>query len=56
MSEQVEYTIRTEGTANSYGLGKTVVPNVTLFERGCWGLTWYELQVKLKSLGKVVIR
>ena len=56
VSEQIEYTIRVEGTANSYGLGKTIVPNVAFFERGCWGLTWDELQNKLKALGKAVLR
>jgi hypothetical protein len=52
MSEKVDYTIRTEGKPNSYGLGKTVIPNVVLFEAGFHGLTWEELNAKLKTLPK----
>jgi len=52
MSERIEYRIRVEGTANSYGLGEAVNEHVTLFRDGCYGLTWDQLQAKLKALPK----
>lgn len=57
MSETQEYIIRTQSDrAYTYGLGKVVSPGVSLFEWGFYDLTREELNAKLKSLGKVVIR
>ena len=54
--EQKEYVIRTEGTPYSYGIGELVVPGVAFFKAGFYNLSKTELNAKLKSLGKVVIR
>lgn len=54
---QESYIVRVEGFANSYGLGKEVVPGVTLFEKGHYNLTKEELNLLIKSKGgKVVLR
>ena len=52
MPERKEYRIRVEGTANSYGLGEVITEHVTLFTNGNYGLTWDQLQSKLKALPK----
>ena len=51
-SARTTYRIRVEGTANSYGLGEAITERVTLFHDGCYGLTWDQLQSKLKALPK----
>jgi hypothetical protein len=57
MSEQKEYIIRTQSdVANTYGLGEVVVPGVALFKDSETHLTKYELNAKLKQLGKVTLR
>jgi hypothetical protein len=56
MSERKEYVIRTEGTAYRWGLGETVISGVVLFSDGNYGLTWDQLQAKLKALGKAMLR
>ena len=57
MSEQKEYVVRVEGLPHSYGLGEVVSPEgVVLFKAGFYGLSRSELNAKLKSLGKVIIR
>jgi hypothetical protein len=51
------YTIRVQGArAYTYGLGEIVAPGVTLFNDGFYDLSKEELNAKLKSLGKVVLR
>lgn len=57
MAQTQEYVIRTEGMANSFGLGEEVVPGVTLFRKGHYNLTRSELNslIKAKS-GSVVVR
>jgi len=54
--EQKEYSIRTQGTAYTYGLGEVVSPGVALFKSGDYDLTKDQLNAKLKSLGKVTLR
>ena len=49
MSEQTQYVVRVEGTANSYGLGEVVSQNVTLFRAGNWGLNSEEIEVALRK-------
>ena len=47
------YVIRTESArAHTWGLGETVIPGVVLFSDGNYGLTWDQLQAKLKALPK----
>lgn len=54
---QNEYVIRVQGNAaNQYGLGKVISPGVALFEAGFYDLTKEELNAKLKSLKKAVLR
>jgi hypothetical protein len=45
----VEYVIRVEGHANSYGLGELIVPNVVLFRPGMYHLSKTELEDKIKA-------
>jgi hypothetical protein len=52
MSETQEYVVRTEGMANSYGLGKVITKNITLFEAGKYNLTYDELQKEITKLPK----
>lgn len=56
---QTQYVIRTEGFADSYGLGEEVVPGVTLFKAGNYNLTREELNRKIaaqSSTGTVVVK
>jgi hypothetical protein len=47
------YTIRVQSDyAYRYSLGETVIPGVVLFSDGNYGLTWDQLQSKLKALPK----
>ena len=55
MSETQEWVVRTEGMVNSYGLGKVVTKNVTLFEAGKYNLTYDELQKEIAKLPKARI-
>jgi len=55
--ETKEYVVRVQGNrAWTFGLGEVVSNGVTLFQSGFYDLTKSELDVKLKSLGKVVLR
>jgi hypothetical protein len=54
--ESKEYVVRVEGTAYQFGLGEVVSPGVAFFKAGFYNLTKQELNAKLKSLGKVVLR
>ena len=57
MQEVKEYVVRVEGLPHSYGLGEIVSPGgAVLFKAGFYGLSRSELNSKLKSLGKVVLR
>lgn len=58
MKEITEYVIRTcSDCAYTYGLGEIVSPEgAVLFKAGFYGLSKTELNAKLKSLGKVVLR
>ena len=52
-----EYIVRTQSNfAYTYGVGEVVVPGVAYFAKGTYDLTKEELNMKLKALGKVVIR
>lgn len=50
-----QFVLRVEGIANSYGLGTEVVPGVTLFKAGDYGLTKEELNARLAK-GRLVIK
>jgi hypothetical protein len=52
MQDSVNYVVRVEGLANSYGLGKEIVKNVTLFEAGKYNLTFEQLQKELNKVRK----
>jgi hypothetical protein len=56
MSDSVTYVVRTEGMANSYGIGKEVSQGVALFEAGKYHLTYDELQKELVKLPKGKIK
>jgi hypothetical protein len=53
--ELKEYVIRKEGTANTYGIGEVIVPNVAFFKAGHWGLSSEQLELAIKKLGKAII-
>ena len=55
--ETKEYVVRVHSDrAYTYGLGEIVSNGVALFHDGFYSLTKEELNAKLKSLGKVVLR
>ena len=55
--EQKEYVVRVHSDrAYTYGLGEVVSNGVALFHDGFYNLTKDQLEAKLKSLGKVVLR
>jgi hypothetical protein len=56
MSETQDYVVRTEGMFNSYGLGKVIAKNITLFEAGKYNLTLEQLQKEIAKLSKARIR
>ena len=57
MSETQEYIIRVQGNrAWTYGLGQVVSPGVTFFKDGFYDLSLEELSVKLKQIGKAILR
>ena len=55
--EKKESIIRTHSDrAHTYGLGEVVVPGVTLFKSGYYGLSKEELNIELHKLGKVTLQ
>jgi len=48
-SEKTTYVVRTEGFANSYGLGEVVSTGVALFRAGKYNLTREQLDQAIKS-------
>lgn len=49
----MEYIIRTQGSAHTYGVGEAVVPNVFLFRAGEYDLSLEEAEALLASKTKV---
>jgi hypothetical protein len=56
MEDSVNYTIRVEGLPNSYGLGKVIAKNITLFEAGKYNLTYEQLQKEIAKVPKGRLR
>lgn len=52
VSKGKTYVIRTEGKANSFGIGKVVSPGVTSFAPGFYGLTREQLEIALQAIRK----
>jgi hypothetical protein len=57
MAEVKQYVIRTHSDqAHTYGLGEVISDGVALFHDGFYHLDWEQLQAKIRSLGKIVLR
>jgi hypothetical protein len=56
MPETQNYVVRTEGMFNSYGLGKVIAKNITLFEAGKYNLTYEQLQKEIAKIPKGRLR